>query len=103
MLKRVIIAAAVGLATLSIAGCNALDNDAKRIQASCVAATEAYRVLTPKVPSLSTDRLVQVKTVKDTIIDPVCGAEDQPEYSELLIGRLQQATKVLTDANEGAQ
>lgn len=104
MVKKVYVRLmAAALVGLSLAACNALDTGAKKIQASCVAATEAYRALTPQVPKLSTDRLVQVKTVKDMIIDPICGAEGQPEYSDLLIGRLQDATQILINADQGVK
>lgn len=92
-------AAAIGL---SLTACNVFDTGAKRIQTSCIAATQALNAVVPQMPTMSTERLAQVKTVKETIVDPICNSPEQPEYSDLLVGRIQQATEVFTNANAEA-
>lgn len=71
------------------------DTREKQIQSFCLSASILNKTIVKEADKLSLERLVQVKTVNDTIIYPICASETQPEWEELMIGRLEQAIGVL--------
>lgn len=74
---------------------NVADTREKQIQSFCLSAAILNKTITKQADNLSLERLVQVKTVNDTIIYPICASQTQPEWEELMIGRLEQAIEVL--------
>lgn len=72
-----------------------IDSKEKQIQSFCLSAVILNKTIAKSADTLSLERLIQVKTVNDTIIYPICASEKQPEWEDLMIGRLEQAIGIL--------
>ena len=82
-------------AAFVLAACSQTSQNAKVVQGTCLAAAIALEQVTDNIENVSTEHIVRIQTVNDTIIHPICAQQEQPQWEELVLGRLDQAIKVI--------
>ena len=85
-------------AAFVLAACTQTSQNAQLVQGTCLAAAMALETAADNVERLSTEHIVRIQTVNDTIVHPICAQQEQPQWEELVLGRLDQAIKVISGA-----
>lgn len=96
-MRKLKVIAALAL-SVGLTACAQTSQNAKLVQGTCLAATMALESAASNIERLSTDHIVRIQTVNDTIVHPICAQQEQPQWEELVVGRLDQAIKVISGA-----